>query len=112
MDWPVNFYDGKLKQFIVLPRLTSLHFNHLSTSYNIEVWKKFVKMEKIKKFVPFYNIMTALYFLLHIPLLLREYKDYSYYKEKYLLPKIFFIKDLLSNKYINLKNISKNKMFY
>jgi GR25 family glycosyltransferase involved in LPS biosynthesis len=111
-DWPVNFYDGKLKQFIVLPRLTSLHFNHLNTSHNTEVWKKFVKMEKIKKFVPFYNIMTALYFLLHIPLLLREYKDYSYYKEKYLLPKIFFIKDLLSNKYINLKNISKNKMFY
>ena len=105
VDWPVNFYDGKLKQFIVLPRLTSLHFNHLNTSYNIEAWKNFGRIEKIRRFIPFYNFITALYFLFHIPFLLRKYKNYSYYKEKYLLPKIFFIKDLFSNNYINLKNI-------
>lgn len=104
-DWPLNFYNSNLRQFIVLPRLVSLHFNHLKTSHNKKIWKNFDKMEKIKRFVPFYNFITALYFLLHVPFLLRKYKNYSYYKEKYLLPKIFFIKSLFSNNYINLKNI-------
>lgn len=108
-DWPINFYNSKLNQFIALPHLVSLHFNHLNTSHNKDAWKNFDRMEKIKKFVPFYNIITALYFLFHVPFLLRKYKNYSYYKEKYLLPKIFFIKNLFSNNYINLNNISKNK---
>ena len=111
-DWPVNFYNTKINQLIVLPKLVSLHFNHINTSHNKEMWNNFVKMGKIKKFLPFYNFITALYFLLHIPFLLRKYKNYSYYKEKYLLPKIFFLKNLFLNRYISLKNISKDKNFY
>jgi glycosyl transferase family 25 len=108
-DWPINFYNSKLNQFVALPNLVSLHFNHLNTSHNQEAWKNFDKMEKIKKFVPLYNTITALYFLFHIPFFLKKYKSYSYYKEKYLLPKIFFFKALFSNNYINLKSNSKNE---
>jgi len=111
-DWPVNFYNTKISQFVVLPKLVSLHFNHINTSHNKKAWTNFTKMEKIKKFLPFYNFITALYFLLHIPFLSRKYKNYSYYKEKYLLPKIYFLKNLFLNSYINLKNISKDKNFY
>lgn len=105
-DWPINFHDSKLSQFVVLPRLVSLHYNHLNTSHNKEAWENFNKIEKIKRFIPFYNFLTLLYFLLHIPFVLKKYKNYSYYKEKYLLPKIFAMKNLFSNNYINLKKIS------
>ena len=111
-DWPVNFYKTNLNQFAVLPYIASVVYNHENTSYSQNQWKKSYLKAKIKKFIPFYNILTALYFILHIPYMLRIYKNYSYYKENFLLRKIFYIKNLLSNNYINLQTIAKNKFYY
>lgn len=103
-DWPINFHNSSLKQFVVLPNFTSLHFNHLKTSHNIKAWKKFDKMKENKKFIPFYNFFTALYFIFHFPYFLGRYNNYIYYKEKYLLKKIFYIRSLFSRNYINLED--------
>jgi hypothetical protein len=111
-DWPINFHNSKIKQYAVLPYIASLHFNHINTSYQNNLWRKFIRVEEIKKFIPFYNLMTAFYFLSHVPFFIKRYKNYSYYKEKYLLKKIFYIKNLFFNCYINLENTIKNKKFY
>jgi glycosyl transferase family 25 len=111
-DWPVNFYKTNLKQFAVLPYIASVVYNHEDTSYSKNQWRKFYLIAKIKKFIPFYNILTALYFILHIPFILRNYKNYEYYKENFLLRKIFYIKSLFSNNYINLQAATKNNFYY
>jgi GR25 family glycosyltransferase involved in LPS biosynthesis len=112
VDWPIYFHKVNIKQFIVLPYLVSLQHNHFNTSYQRILWKKFHMIKILKKIIPFYNLITALYFLSHLPFFLRFYKNYSYYKEKYLLRKIFFIKNLFSNNYINLEKVFMNNNFY
>jgi GR25 family glycosyltransferase involved in LPS biosynthesis len=112
VDWPIYFHKGKIKQFAVLPYLVSLQYNHFSTSYQGNLWKKFHILQNLKKIVPFYNFITALYFLSHIPFFFRLHKNYSYYKEKYLLRKIYYLKNLFFNNYIDLSNTFKNNHFY
>ena len=111
-DWPINFYQSNLKQFVVLPHIVSLRHDHEATSFQKNIWDSYKVIRGVKKFIPFYNFITALFYLLHIPFILRIYKNYSYYKENYLLKKIFYIKNIFSNKYINLEKTIKNKYFY
>jgi GR25 family glycosyltransferase involved in LPS biosynthesis len=111
-DWPINFYQSNLKQFAVLPHIVSLRHDHEATSCQKNIWDYYKAIKGVKKFIPFYNFITALFYLLHIPFILRIYKNYSYYKENYLLRKIFYIKSIFSNKYINLEKTIKNKYFY
>jgi len=112
VDWPIYFHKRKIKQFAVLPYVASLQYNHFNTSYQGNLWKKFHIIQDLKKIIPFYNFITALYFLSHIPFFFRLHKNYSYYKEKYLLRKIFYLKNLFFNNYIDLAHIFKNKNFY
>jgi GR25 family glycosyltransferase involved in LPS biosynthesis len=111
-DWPINFHQTKLRQFIVLPYIVTLRHDHDKTSFQKNIWDYYKVIEGVKKFIPFYNFITALFYLLHIPFILRIYKDYPFYKENYLLKKIFYIKNIFSNKYINLGKTIKNKHFY
>lgn len=111
-DWPINFYNTKIKQYALLPYVVSVYHNHANTSFHKEIWLNFKKKRKISKIIPFYNLIVALYYLFHIPFFLRIYKNYSYYKEVYLLKKIFYLKNLFSNNYINLEVTYKNKIFY
>jgi hypothetical protein len=111
-DWPINFNDDKIKQFAVLPNIVSVHHLHEKTSNQKKIWNNFQLMKKIKKYLPFYKLFGVLFYLLHIPFIFRVYKDYSYYKETYLLRNIFFLKNLFSNNYIDLEKISKNKLYY
>lgn len=112
VDWPINFHENKIKQYVVLPYIVSLRSDHISSSYQKNLWMDHYKLGKIKKIIPFYNILTAFYFLSHIPFLLRICKNYSYYKEKFLMKKIFYIKNMFSNNYINLEYTIKKKNFY
>jgi GR25 family glycosyltransferase involved in LPS biosynthesis len=112
VDWPINFYKNKIKQYVVLPYIVSLRSDHISSSYQKNLWMDHYKLGKIKKIIPFYNVLTAFYFLSHIPFLMRICKNYSYYKEKFLMKKIFYIKNMFSNNYINLEKMIKKKNLY
>jgi glycosyl transferase family 25 len=101
-DWPINFTTGKIRQYVILPQLAFLETNHMSTSFQKIKWKRFSMFNSIKKKIPFYNFLTAIYFLFHVPYFLGLYKNYDYYKQNFLLRKIFYIKSLFSNDYINL----------
>mgnify|MGYP001143728405 FL=1 len=60
-------------------------------------------MKLLKKIIPFYGVLTALYFLSHIPFIFSSGKNYSYYKEKFLMKKIIYLKSLFSaNNYIDI----------
>jgi len=111
-DWPINFYKTKIRQYVLLPYVVSVRHNHANTSFHKEIWLNFKKKRRIRKIIPFYNLIVALYYLLHIPFFLRIYKNYSYYKEVYLFKKIYYIKNLFSKNYIDLEMIHKNKIFY
>jgi len=111
-DWPINFHGSNLKQFVLLPHLVSLRYDHEETSCQKNIWDNYRIIERIRKFIPFYNIFTALFYLFCIPFIFRIYKDYSYYKERYFLRKYFFLKNLFVRKYINLENIAKDKSYY
>lgn len=111
-DWPVDFYKTNLKQFAVLPYLTSVIYNHVNTSLEPELWKRFYIIERIKKFIPFYNLLTSLYYLSHMPFILGIHKNYSYYKEKFLTKKIFYIQSIFFDNFINLEKTLKDKSFY
>jgi len=111
-DWPINFSNSKIKQYAVLPYIVMLRHDHVNTSYQKERWNNFDIIKKIKKNLPIYSLITALYFLLHIPFIFRIYKNYSYYKEVHLFKKIFYIKNLFSNNYINLEKTIKDEKFY
>ena len=112
VDWPVNFHNSKIQQYVVLPYIVMLHHNHVETSYQTKLWKNFSLLKKIKRVIPFYNLISALYFLLHIPFILGIYNNYSYYKELFLLRKIFFIKNFFSSNHIDLEKIVVNKKLY
>jgi glycosyl transferase family 25 len=112
VDWPIYFHKVNIKQFVVLPYLASLHHNHFKTSYQSKLWKRFQIIKNLKKIIPFYNFITALYFLSHLPFFFGIFKNYSYYKEKYLLRKVFYIKNIFSNNYINLENTFSNQDYY
>ena len=112
VDWPVNFSEKKIKQYAVLPYLVSLKYNHSETSYQKNIWKNFSILKKIKKFIPFYSILTATYFLSHFPYILGFYKNYSYFKEKYLWNKICYIKNIFLKNFLNLEETIKNKSYY
>jgi GR25 family glycosyltransferase involved in LPS biosynthesis len=112
VDWPINFHENKIKQYVVLPYIVSLRFDHVSTSYQKNLWKSHDKVRKIKKIIPFYNILSAFYVLSHIPFFLRICKSYSYYKENFLIKKIFYIKNFFLNNFINLEYTIKKKNFY
>lgn len=111
-DWPVDFNKTNLKQFAVLPYLTSVIYNHQNTSLQPELWKRFYIIERIKKFIPFYNLLTSLYYLSHVPFILRIHKNYSFYKEKFLIKKIFYIQSIFFDNFINLEKTLKEKSFY
>jgi GR25 family glycosyltransferase involved in LPS biosynthesis len=111
-DWPINFHNSKIKQYAVLPYIVMLRHDHAETSFQRELWKKFSIIKKTKKLIPFYNLISALYFLLHIPFFLGIYRNYSYYKELFLLRKFFFIRNFFSSNYINLEKTLMNKKFY
>ena len=103
VDWPINFHEGKIKQFAVLPGIISLVPNHQKTSHQTNLWKRHNLMKLLKKIIPFYGVLTALYFLSHIPFIFSSGKNYSYYKEKFLMKKIIYLKSLFSaNNYINI----------
>jgi GR25 family glycosyltransferase involved in LPS biosynthesis len=112
VDWPINFHNSKIKQYVVLPYIVMLRHDHAETSYQTYLWKKFNILKRIKKSIYFYNLITTLYFLLHIPFFLRIYKDYCYYKELFLLRKFFYIRNFFSSNYINLEKTLVNKKFY
>lgn len=112
VDWPINFHNSTIKQYAVLPYIVMLHHNHEETSYQKELWKNFSIIKKIKKIIPFYNLISALYFLSHIPFFLGICRNYSYFKELFLLRKIFFIRNFFSSNYINLEKTLMNKKFY
>ncbi len=112
VDWPINFHNSKIKQYAVLPYIVMLRHDHVETSYQRKLWKNFNIMKKIKKIIPFYNLISSLYFLFHIPFFLGIYRNYSYYKELFLLRKIFYIRNFFSSNYIDLENTLMNKNFY
>jgi hypothetical protein len=111
-DWPINFNDDQIKQFVVLPHIVSVHYLHEETSCQKNIWNNFKILENIKKYIPFYKIFGALFYVLHIPFIFRVYQDYSYYKERYLFRNFFFLKNLFFNNYIDLEKTSKNKLYY
>ncbi len=111
-DWPINLYNSGLKQFVILPHIASVYYAHESTSCQKKIWDTYRSTEKIKKMIPFYNILTAFYFIFHIPFLLGKQKDYSFYKEHYLLRKFYFIKNLIVKKYINLEDTFYDRSLY
>jgi glycosyl transferase family 25 len=112
VDWPINFCDNEIKQYVVLPYIVSLRSDHISTSYQKNLWIKHDKLKNIKKYKLFYNFISAIFYLSHLPFLFRICKNYSYYKEAFLLKKIFYIKNLFSNNFINLETSRKNFFFY
>jgi len=112
VDWPINFYNNKINQHVVLPYIVSLRFDHISTSYQKNLWIKFNKLKDIKKFIPFYNFISALYYFSHLPFFFGIVKNYSYYKEVFLLKKIFYFKNFFLSNFINLENIQKKKKLY
>ena len=111
-DWPIDLYNSTLKQFIALPFVTSVHFDHEKTSCQKYLWDGYRSVKKIKNIIPFYNILSAIYYILHIPFIFGKFKDYSFYKENYLLRKIYFVKNLFSKKYINLEKTFYYKKYY
>jgi len=111
-DWPINFSENNLRQYVLLPYIASLFYNHEATSFQKHIWDNYKIIECVKKFIPFYNLITAFFYILHIPFFLRIYKNYAFYKESFLLKKIFYIKSFFSNKYINLEKTNKSKSFY
>ena len=101
-DWPVNFTTNKIRQYVVLPQFVFLTKDHIKTSFQKNKWKMFTIFNSIKKIIPFYNFLTAIYFLSHIPYFIGLQKNYDYYKQNFLLRKIFYIKNIFSNNYLNL----------
>jgi GR25 family glycosyltransferase involved in LPS biosynthesis len=102
-DWSINFSEKQLTQFACLPRIVTLCRNHESTSSQANIWKRYKKIELIKKYFPFYDVFSNLYYLLHIPFFLRIYKDYNFFKEVYWFKNYYFFENFLFNKYLNLK---------
>jgi GR25 family glycosyltransferase involved in LPS biosynthesis len=111
-DWPILFNEKKINQFIVLPYIATVHFEHSKTSFNKSLWSNSLNKRKLKKFIPFYTFLTIIYIFLHIPYILRSTKLYSYYKEQFLDKKIALLINILFFKYIDLNNINYQKSFY
>jgi GR25 family glycosyltransferase involved in LPS biosynthesis len=111
-DWPLNFQVDKIKQFMVLPFIACLQSNHLNTSSNSVVHLNRIKRLYIKKFLFFYNFISALYYILHIPFIFKNNINYNYYKEEYFVRKIVYLKSLFIKNYINIESILKYKIFY
>jgi glycosyl transferase family 25 len=121
-DWPVLFSKRELMLYSVIPLIAGLHHDHLSTATNKSLWKNRNYLKIIKKFIPFYDILTAIYYVLHIPILIGKNVwggsganfdlKYSFYREYYLDKKIFYIKNLFSKKFIRLERYENEKVFY
>ena len=101
-DWPITFSSSKINQYAILPQIAFLSKDHANTSFQKNKWKKFEILRAIQKFIPFYNLLTALYFFLHIPYFFGKCKNYTYYRESFLMRKIFYLKNLFTRNYINL----------
>ena len=82
----------------------------LSKSSNKNLKKSNI-FNSIKKIIPFYNFLTALYFLLHIPYFFGTRKNYAYFKENFLMRKIFYLKNLYTKNYINLNQHMQDKVY-
>lgn len=104
-DWPVTFSKSGLKQYVLLPRIAFLSNDHEKTSYQEKKWKNQNILKNLKKFIPFYNFLTAAYFIFHIPFIFGINRNYSYFKNNFLIRKIFYLKNLFSRKYIDIGNI-------
>jgi GR25 family glycosyltransferase involved in LPS biosynthesis len=121
-DWPVLFSKGELNLYCVIPLIAGLHHDHLSSATNKALWQNRNYLKSIKKFIIFYDILTAIYYVLHIPILIGKNVwggsglnldlKYSFYREYYLDKKIFYIKNLLSKKFIRLEKYEYDKVFY
>lgn len=103
VDWPINIHEGKIKQYVVMPDLVSLFPDHMTTSAQVDLWKFHSFLKLLKKIIPFYDVFTTIYYFSHLPYIFSSARDYSYYKEKFLMKKIFYIKALFSsNEYIDI----------
>lgn len=121
-DWPVLFSKKELNLYSVIPLIAGLHHDHLSAATNKSLWENRSYIKIIKKFIPFYDILAALYYVLHIPILIGKNVwggadvnldlKYSFYKEYYLEKKLFYIKNLFSKKFIRLEKYEYVKSFY
>jgi GR25 family glycosyltransferase involved in LPS biosynthesis len=111
-DWPINFLIDNIKQYFVLPLISSVNSNHLESSTNLNLQVARIKRQKIKEKIPCYSFFSALYYLLHIPFLLTRRIDYSFYREEFLSRKIIFLKSLVINKFFDIEKINNNRSFY
>lgn len=111
-DWPINFLTDNIKQYFVLPFISSVISSHLESTTNLNIQVARIKRQKIKEKIPCYKFFSALYYLLHIPFLLRGKIDYNFYREEYLSRKTIYLKSFVVNKFFNIENINKNKSFY
>jgi GR25 family glycosyltransferase involved in LPS biosynthesis len=121
-DWPILFSKKELDLYSVVPLLSGVHFDHLSTATNKSLWKNKNYVEAIKKKIPLYRLLSAFYYIFHIPILLGRKVwggpkaslklRYSYYKEFYLNKKICYIKNFFLEEFIDLDKYEFNKYFY
>jgi GR25 family glycosyltransferase involved in LPS biosynthesis len=111
-DWPIQFSNGNIKQYLTLPFLSSIYFSHTKTSSNSKLQNKFINRLKLKKILPCYNFFVSLYYLSHIPYFIFNSGNYNYYKEEYLLRHFYNIYNLIFNNLINIENIFFKKKLY
>lgn len=111
-DWPLNFLIDNISQYLVLPFIACAKSDHIKTSTNQKIQLTRISRSKLKKKIPFYNIFTSIYYMLHLPFLFKKNINYDFYREEFLFRKIVYLKNFLMRKYINIEELSKNNSFY
>ena len=121
-DYPFNLLKNKIQLYQTIPYMG--YPDHRGQSF---MSKDRAKLEKtyfknLKKFLyqnfemknvtSFLNFLRIPYYVLCIPFLLRKYKNFSFYKERYLDKHFYKIVNFFLNYYIDIDKIYHSKKTY
>lgn len=109
-DWPVNFQKERIKIFLTLPFISRP--NDQGYSYLEKGRQKNSNNNFLKKFDKIYEFLSFFYYFFFVPFLFRKYKNLNFYNEYFFLKKLFFLDNLITNKYLSLKKINLKKDCY
>lgn len=113
-DWPFNIFKDKIKLFITLPLMGIIDdkgFSSTATSRNLILKEKSIFLKKIftKNIL---NFMRYFYYLLLIPIILRRYKNFSFYYEQFFHKYLFKLLNTFTNNYLDLNDVFYNSKYY
>ena len=115
-DWPFSRLKHNIKIAITIPFLVVIDDQNTLSLHQLRERilgeKTFQKLTKLKVLGKIFIFVKNLYYLFLIPFLLRKYKNYYLYYERFTEKIIKLFLNSFSNKNYNIKKIYHDKNFY